>query len=166
MTAPYRDWRHYQEETAQFFRNLGCSAEVEALVQGPHARHQVDVWVRFLRYGIDCKWVIECKLWNRSVSKEKVMALKGIVDDVGADRGIIVTEKGFQSGAYDAARGKNLTLVTSLEQFKSTALADLQSQPLTKSGTGPRPGSELYLFPEEDRPQSIVSFDGRLIVGN
>ena len=33
MTAPYRDWRHYQEETAQFFRNLGCSAEVEALVQ-------------------------------------------------------------------------------------------------------------------------------------
>ena len=91
MTGPYRDWRHYQEETALFFRNLGCSAEVEALVQGPHAQHEIDVWVRFLRYGIECKWIIECKLWNKRVSKEKVMALKGVVDDVGADRGIIVT---------------------------------------------------------------------------
>jgi hypothetical protein len=162
----YRDWRHYQEETAHFFRSLGCSAEVEALVKGPHAQHKIDVWVTFIRYGIACKWVIECKLWNKRVSKEKVMALKGIVDDLGADRGIIITEKGFQSGARDAARGKNLTLVTSLEEFRRTALAALDSQPLIRAPGEPSAAAELYLFPQEDQPQSALVIDNRVIVGN
>ena len=130
MPEPYMDWRQYQEETASFFRGLGCSVDVEAVVHGPYAEHRVDVWVQFVRYGVQCKWVVECKLWNSNVSKEKVMALKAIVDDVGADRGIIITEKGFQSGAYDAARGKNLTLVTALEEFKRTALTAMESRPL------------------------------------
>ena len=45
------------------------------------------------------------KRWTRRVPKEKVMALKAIVEDLGADRGIIVNEAGFQSGAQKAARG-------------------------------------------------------------
>ena len=93
------DWKQYQEETAKFFRSLGCEAEVEAKVAGARAEHSIDVWVRFKRFGLESRWAIECKHWNSSVPKEKVLVLKSLVEDVGADRGILISAAGFQSGA-------------------------------------------------------------------
>lgn len=116
-------WRAYQEATANLFRKLGCEASVEYRAQGVRARHNVDVHVTFPLNGIKCTWIIECKLLRRRVTKEKVMALKSIIDDLGADRGIIFTEKGFQPGAEAAARSTNITLATSLMEFEKAALA-------------------------------------------
>ena len=89
MNMSYMNWREYQNEAAAYFRRQGCSAEVDASVKGLRAQHKVDVVVNFLRAGIDCK------LWNTRVPKEKVEALRSIVEDVGADREIIISEKGF-----------------------------------------------------------------------
>ncbi|MDQ1354932.1 MAG: hypothetical protein QG657_5241, partial [Acidobacteriota bacterium] len=55
------NWMQYQRQTADFFSELGCFAKVEAVVEGIRAKHKIDVWVKFQRYGIECKWVIECK---------------------------------------------------------------------------------------------------------
>jgi hypothetical protein len=65
-------------------------------------------------------WVIECKAWKNNIPKEKVMALSAIVQDVGADRGFLLSEVGFQSGAIRAARTSNITL-TSLEDLSFSA---------------------------------------------
>ncbi|WP_431605167.1 restriction endonuclease [Acinetobacter johnsonii] len=43
--------------------------------------------------------MIECKNWKTNIPKEKVLALRSIVEDIGAHRGFIVSNKGFQSGA-------------------------------------------------------------------
>lgn len=117
-------WRVYQHETAQFFRDLGCIVEVDASVQGARARHAIDVWVRFARFGLQQAWVIECKLWQRAVPKEKVLALKSIVDDVGADRGILLAESGHQAGARSVVSATNITLTT-LDELRQSAKADL-----------------------------------------
>lgn len=109
MSEP--DWKVYQNETAEVFRRLGCNAQVDLTVAGVRASHAIDVHATFLRSGILCTWIIECKLWKSRVTKEKVLVLKSILEDLGADRGIIVSEMGFQSGAQDAARGTNITLV-------------------------------------------------------
>ena len=61
---------------------------------------------------------------NGGVGKAQVLALKAIVEDVGADRGVVFTEHGFQTGARAAARGTNLLLQTSLDEFKQTARLD------------------------------------------
>lgn len=89
------NWREYQEKAAAFFRKQGCNAEVDAQIEGVRAKHKIDVYVSFFRYGIRCNWVVECKLWNSHVTKEKVLTLKSIVEDVGADRGLIISEEGF-----------------------------------------------------------------------
>ena len=119
-------WKRYQEETAKFYRDLGCDADVEAKVIGARAEHKVDVWVRFKRFGLETKWVIECKCWNSAVPKEKVLALRSIVDDVGADRGILISSAGFQSGAIRASDNTNITL-TDIDELKSMAQYDLES---------------------------------------
>jgi len=111
------DWKRYQEKVALIFRAAGCSAVVEKSIEGVRGKHKIDVYVKFRQYGIECVWIIECKYWNQNVSKEKVLALQAIVDDVGADRGVIVSKTGFQSGAIRAAVKTNITL-TSLEELE------------------------------------------------
>jgi hypothetical protein len=117
-------WKKYEEQAAELFRSLGCNVEVGATVKGARAKHKIDVWVRFNRFGIEAKWVVDCKFWRTPVTKEKVLALISVVDDVGADRGILVSQRGFQAGAVRAAEHTNVTL-TSLEELRRTAQNDL-----------------------------------------
>jgi hypothetical protein len=51
-----------------------------------------------------------------------VLALRQIVTDVGADRGILLSEKGFQSGAVEAAT------LTNVPSLPSPSLAVRQAQ--------------------------------------
>ena len=118
MTA----WHDYQERAAEFFRTLGMDANVDERLEGARGQHDVDVVVRETRVGIEQLWVVECKLWRRSVDKEPVAALGHIAQDVGADRGIMLSEKGFQPGAIRLALSSNITL-TSLADLKESAEA-------------------------------------------
>ncbi len=111
------NWRQYQDEAASLFRAAGCEAKVEEIVEGVRGPHEIDVCVTFKQHGINCIWLVECKYWNRNVPKEKVMALSAIVSDCGADKGIIISKKGFQSGAVRAATKTNIIL-TSLEEYR------------------------------------------------
>lgn len=64
------------------------------------------------RLGVTARWLIECKDWDSKVPKEKVLALRSVVDDTGADRSIILNEAGFQRGAFEAAHSTNVTVTT------------------------------------------------------
>lgn len=111
------NWREYQEEVAEFFRAAGLGAETEVTVAGVRTSHDIDVLVKSEYMGVEVTWIVECKRWNKAIPKEKVFTLRSIVDDVGADRGFIMAEGGFQSGALEAALLTNVTL-TSLDEMK------------------------------------------------
>ena len=88
-------------------------------LEGARGKHKVDVVVRFAKHHFECFWVVECKLWSSNVPKEKVLALQAIIDDVGADKGIILSEKGFQSGCFACAQRSNI-LLSSLSELRET----------------------------------------------
>lgn len=115
-------WRQYQIEVAEFFRALGLSASVDETVEGVRTKHDIDVLVVSRHAGIEVVWLVECKDWKTRVPKEKVLAFREIVKDVGADRGFFMAESGYQSGALEAARYTNIQL-TSLGELR-TSLAD------------------------------------------
>lgn len=116
MTPP---WKQFQEDTAAYVRSLGLDAQTDARVQGARTSHEVDVLVRSHHSGFDVTWIVECKHWKTPVSKLHVLALREIVIDTGADRGILLAESGFQSGAIEAASLTNVRL-TSLASMKET----------------------------------------------
>jgi hypothetical protein len=127
------DWHRYQDETAKLFHDLGCEVETDAELVGARGKHKVDVVARFSRFGLRQRWIAECKYWKRPVPKEKVLTFKGVVDDVGADRGIMVSEAGHQSGAIAIAKHTNVTLSSlkelrdgAKEEIFALALAELQ----------------------------------------
>lgn len=125
-------WKQYQEDTANFFKKLGLKTFIEHSIEGARGVHEIDVYIEGSYYGIDFKWVVECKAWKSNIPKEKVLALSAIIQDVGADRGFLLSETGFQSGAIQCAKKSNITL-TSLydlalateEQLSDTAIGKL-----------------------------------------
>jgi restriction system protein len=121
MSVP--EWDDYQEETAEFFRSIGLEADTNVTLEGARTSHNIDVVVRSNLFGFNLLWVVECKYWKESVSKLYVLALREIVNDLGADRGILVSESGFQSGAIEAANLTNVQLSTLAELRVSTSSA-------------------------------------------
>ena len=124
-------WKQYQEGVAQLFRELGCDVATDLVVEGVRGKDAIDVSIRFVRFGLRQHWIVECKLWGRPVPKEKVRALKSIVDNIGADRGLLIAEAGHQSGAFAAARSTNITLI-SLADLRESAKAELLSLGLSE----------------------------------
>jgi hypothetical protein len=118
-------WERYQHDTANLLRELGFTAVTDDQITEPNGTvHSVDVSARRTVGGIELLWIVECKRWNRRVPKERVATLKAIVDGVGADRGLLMSEEGFQSGAVQMAKQKNITLssIADLSELASEEL--------------------------------------------
>jgi len=123
------NWKEYQEEAATFFRSLGLDAQTDTTVKGVRTTHDIDVLVKSHHVGFDVTWIVECKHWRNPVSKVHVLALREIVTDIGADRGILLCESGFQSGALEAATLTNVRL-TSLADVQQSAKYEILSMRL------------------------------------
>ena len=117
-------WKKYQETAAQVFRDLGFVADTDVTVEGVRNNHDVDVLASYQHAGLDLTWIVECKFWEGRVSKDRVLTLRSIVEDVGADKGILLAERGFQSGAIQATYKSNVVL-TSVADLRGEAEASL-----------------------------------------
>lgn len=118
-------WEQYQYRTADLLRGLGFTAVVNDKLRAPTGVvHNVDVSARITVAGVAVTWIVECKLWKKRVSKLHVSALKDIVNDLAADRGLLMSEKGFQSGAIQLAAVKNITL-SSLDDLRANTAEEL-----------------------------------------
>lgn len=120
-----KPWERYQHQAADLLRELGFSTEVNAsLTEANGTVHAIDVVARRIVAGVDLLWVVECKLWEKPVPKKEVGNLKAIVDAVGADRGLLMSESGFQSGAIRMAKQKNIT-PSSLAELRADAADEI-----------------------------------------
>lgn len=126
-------WHDYQERSAYYFHLLGMDVTVDEHLIGVRGEHDADVVVRTCEAGIKQIWIVECKLWRRRVGKLHVNALASVVQDVGADKGILLSESGFQSGAVKQASCSNITL-TSLSEL--TAECCIHWGTVVKAGPG------------------------------
>lgn len=164
----WSNWQNYQEAVAEAYRRLGYTAETDQKVDGARGCHDVDVLVTHQRHGIAITWIVECKLWKTRVNKSHIITLQGIVTDVGADRGFLFSESGFQSGGEKMAGVSNVTLVTSLADFVGTAHADVApgSPPLSEVSGAEGAPPVLRLPGEKPRPQHITNYQDLLVVGD
>lgn len=73
-------------------------------------KHQIDVYWEYNIAGSKHQVAIECKNYNKPVSKEKVCAFKGVLDDLNGVNGIMVTKVGYQKGAKEYAKEYGISL--------------------------------------------------------
>lgn len=156
-------WAEYQDKVASFLSQLGFEVQVDETIQGARAAHDIDVTARMETAGVRQLWLAECKSWKRRVPKERVLTFKGIVEDTGADRGLLFSESGFQSGAIQAAQSTNITL-TSLAGLQrdfpaevSSARAKVLEEKIT---TLTQAFMAIWDLPETERAAAFARYSG------
>jgi|SRR5699024_3092631 len=90
--------------------------------------HNIDVYYQFELNGITHKVIFECKNWNSKVSKEKVLALKSILEDIPNSVGVMVAPKGYQSGANKFAEHNGIELISGSEESLLSAVIQKRLQ--------------------------------------
>ena len=60
--------------------------------------------------GANLLVLVECKHYNHRVPVDDVEEFHSKIDDIGAQKGILITTVGFQSGAIKAAKGRRIAL--------------------------------------------------------
>lgn len=121
------DWFNFQEEICDYFNSIGAEAKTNVTVEGVRTKHDIDILVQTKFLGEDVLWIIEAKKWREKVNKLHVLGLRTIVDDIGADRGFIISESGFQSGAIEASLNTNVKLKT-FEELKIDTKGVIESE--------------------------------------
>lgn len=111
------EWYKFQEEIRDHFEALGASATTNVSIKGVRGSHDIDILVKPKFFGHEILWLVEAKNWSSSITKEKVLAFLSIIQDVGADRGFLISNGGFQRGAIKCAESTNISLVN-FEKFK------------------------------------------------
>ncbi|MFT5281127.1 MAG: hypothetical protein ACI9AR_000584 [Flavobacteriaceae bacterium] len=102
------DWQDLQQKVADIFSDSGYSdVEVEKKLMGVRGHAEIDVYAKNNKDIYLC----ECKNWNSAVPQSVVQTFRTIVQDIGANKGFIVSKKGFQSGARTAAENTNISLM-------------------------------------------------------
>lgn len=121
------DWYQFQEEIKDHFISIGADANTNVKIEGVRTSHDIDVFVKTKFLGEDMVWLVEAKYWKTRVSKAHVLALRSIVEDIGADRGFLISSSGFQRGAVEAALNTNVKL-KSLSEMKVETKGMVESE--------------------------------------
>lgn len=73
--------------------------------------YEMDLSFEFEKVGVRFLVLIECKHYSRSVGIDDAIELAYKVDDIGAQKGILVTTHDFQKGVFSIAKAAGLALV-------------------------------------------------------
>lgn len=110
------NWKDLELKVLDLLTDLGFKAERGVQIKGVRAKHHVDVAASFEFGGLRYLVIVECKYWNQRVRKAEVATLSSVVSDIGAEKGIIISTRGFQKGATELAKCSSIELLT-FDQF-------------------------------------------------
>lgn len=72
--------------------------------------YQIDVLAEYTALGVKNTVIVECKKQSRSVEREIVAALDRKLQSIGAQKGILISTAGFQTGAVKFAKKHGIAL--------------------------------------------------------
>lgn len=125
-------WKDYEEavfeecQRVYHFRDAEIIKNTVMLGKYSGVKRQIDVLIKLLKDAvISSTIIIECKHYCKKINVKVVDSFIGCLEDVGADKGIIVSEKGFTPAAISRAhKGKDdievdILSLAELQQFQS-----------------------------------------------
>lgn len=107
----------YEKFTQEIYQELNNAKGITTIVEHnvkltgkSGQKHQIDVYWEYEIANVRYKVAIECKNYNRKLSIDKVNAFRGLLDDFIDVRGIMITKKGYQTGAKKIADSCGINL--------------------------------------------------------
>lgn len=106
-----KNWKDLQDKVAEIFTDIGYKAVVGKDIQTVRGVVRVDVFAVDKGQLPNIVYLCECKHWERRIPKGVVHSFRTVVQDSGANCGIVISKRGFQRGAYEAAKSTSIELV-------------------------------------------------------
>ncbi|MEM3833147.1 MAG: restriction endonuclease [Thermoprotei archaeon] len=104
-------WSQLEERIAQYFSSLGYSVTRNLRIKGKSgALHEIDVYAEKEGPEGKIRVIVEAKDYSEPVTKEWVMKLAEVKEDVGADKAILVASSRFTPSAIAIAQSKGVDL--------------------------------------------------------
>jgi len=106
-----KDWKDLQDRVAEILGEIGYETDTEKVIKTVRGTAKVDVFAADKTQSPNIVYLCECKHWESFVPKTIIHAFRTVVQDFGANYGIVISKRGFQKGAYETAKNTNIKLV-------------------------------------------------------
>jgi hypothetical protein len=106
-----KDWKNLENKVAQILSEAGFKTEVEKDITTARGTVKVDVFAVDISQLPNICYICECKYWENKVPKTVVHSFRTVVQDYGANFGILISKNGFQEGSYETVKNTNISLV-------------------------------------------------------
>jgi hypothetical protein len=131
-----RPWQEYEELVVNLIRSAVSERlnDYFKLLKFPlytgrsGVSHEVDLSIEFTIAGLRYLTVFEIKYRRDKVGAEDVLQFGAITEDLGANKGAIISNSGFSAAAVQLARAKGFTLVhlpQGAQQLKDGVFEDI-----------------------------------------
>lgn len=106
------DWKEFEFFVADIYREsdeIKVEHDVTEIGKS-NAKRQIDVKVTQRTKLHTYITIIECKRWKKRVTRQVIDVLFASVEDLNANKGVIFTTIGYEEGAIEYAKSKNIDL--------------------------------------------------------
>lgn len=107
-----KDWRDLQIQVAKIMKESGFIVDSEKDIETVRGIVNIDVYAEDTSQKPKTIYLCECKFWQKAIPKSIVHSFRSVVNDFGANWGLIISSHGFQSGTFAAAANSNIRLLT------------------------------------------------------
>ena len=112
-------WQNYERLVKDIYETLGQATGVEIECWGAKCRikdrdgifRQIDVVTKHSDGVNQYRTLISCKNWDRKIGSTHVTEMAKLIDDTDANKGVIVSAKGFYEPAKKKAEANGIGLV-------------------------------------------------------
>ena len=111
-SLPPRDWHDLEIQVARIMEESGFIVDSEKNIKTVRGIVNIDVYAEDISQKPKIIYLCECKYWQKAIPKSVVHSFRSVVNDFGANCGLIISSYGFQSGAFTAATNSNIMLLT------------------------------------------------------
>ena len=170
-----KKWKRFEELAAEIQKDLSPQAEValnqHLMGKRSNQSRQIDIVVKQKIGQFDILIVIDCKDYKHPLDVREVESFIGMVEDVGANKGALISVKGFTKAAKTRAKDSGINLYSLLdaknEEWGSfvTALVlvrDLQLKAYSVTFEAV-PFKEFCIKPQKIDEMSLFHEDGTFI---
>lgn len=105
-------WQDLQNKVAEILTGCNFKTEVFKTIVSVRGKVEIDVYAEDTISIPNSIYIIECKNWNTKVPQEKIHAFNTVVQNIGANHGLVISKSGFQPGAFEASKNTNLMLLS------------------------------------------------------
>lgn len=101
------DWKNYEKEIFGIFKEEYPNAEIShnVLKRGRYSKvnRQCDIIIEDYIAGNRMTIVVDGKFFNKKIDVKEVESFIGLLEDVGAHKGLLISQKGFTKAAVNRA---------------------------------------------------------------